>query len=183
MAVRLFIGIRIPPHLHERLEALQSGVPGARWVAPENFHITLGFLGDVEENRLEDLHEILAGIGGAPFSLTLSGTGSFGSKVPKLLWAGLEPAPALEALQKKIAGRLTREGLLVEARKFSPHVTLAYMRAAQQAKDPKLGAWFESTAPFLAAPFEVTEFALIESRLGSGGSHYVDLARYPVKSL
>lgn len=183
MTLRLFIGIRIPAPLHERLEALQSGVPGAKWIAPENFHITLGFLGDVEENRHEDLHEILAGVDGAPFELTLSGTGSFGSKVPKLLWAGLEPAPALEALQKKITGRLVRGGLPVEARKFSPHVTLAYMRAAQQAKDPKLGAWFESTAPFLAEPFEVTEFTLIESRLGSGGSQYVDLARYPVKSL
>lgn len=180
MSLRLFTGIRIPTPLHERLEALQSGVPGARWVAPENFHITLGFLGDVEESRLEDLYEILAAIGGAPFSLTLSGTGSFGSKVPKLLWAGLEPAPALEALQKKIAGRLVRGGFPAEARKFSPHVTLAYMRAAQQAKDLKLGAWFESTAPFLAAPFEVTEFALIESRLGSGGSHYVDLQTYPL---
>ena len=180
MSLRLFTGIRIPSDLHERLEAMQSGVPGARWVAPENFHITLSFIGDVEESRLEDLHEILAGIGGAPFSLTLSGTGSFGSKTPKALWVGLEPAPDLEALQHKIAGRLTRAEFISETRKYAPHVTLAYMRAAKQAKDPKLGPWFERTAPFLAAPFEATAFALIESRLGNGGSHYVDLARYPL---
>lgn len=181
MTLRLFTGIRIPTPLHERLEALQSGVPGAKWVARENFHVTLTFLGDVEETRLEDLHSLLAGIGGDPFPLTLSGTGSFGSKVPKVLWAGLEPSPDLEALQRKIAGRLDRAGFEAEARKYSPHVTLAYMRGTNKTKDAKLGPWLESTAPFLAAPFEAQHFTLIESRLGTGGSHYVDLEDYPLR--
>lgn len=181
MTLRLFTGIRIPAQLHERLEAMQSGVPDAKWVKSENFHVTLTFIGDVEESRLEDLHDILAGIGGTPFPVTLSGTGSFGAKAPKVLWAGLEPSPDLEALQKKIAGRLDRGGFPIEARKYIPHVTLAYMRGATNTKDARLGSWLEATSPFLAAPFDVMEFTLIESRMGSGGSHYVDQASYPLK--
>lgn len=181
MTLRLFTGIRIPTSLHDRLEAMQSGVPGAKWVAPENFHITLNFIGDVEENRLEDLHDILAEIGGTPFPVTLSGTGSFGSKAPKVLWAGLEPSPDLEALQKKIVRRLDRGGFPIDARKYSPHVTLAYMRGDQRPNGERLRSWLEATAPFLAAPFEVSEFSLIESRLGRGGSHYTDLASYALK--
>lgn len=180
MTRRLFTGIRIPAALHERLAAMQSGVPGARWVASENFHITLNFLGDVEENRLDDIHDVLVGISAADFAVTLSGTGAFGSKVPKVLWAGLEPSPALEELQKKITGRLARAGFPAESRKYSAHVTLAYLRGGKKAKEVNLGQWLERTAPFLAAPFDVTGFALIESRMGSGGSHYVELHDYPL---
>lgn len=181
MTLRLFTGIRIPAALQERLGSLQSGVPGARWVTPEHFHITLGFLGDVEESSLNDVHDVLVGIGGTGFALTLSGTGSFGTRAPKVLWAGLEPSPALEELQKKIVGRLDRAGFMPETRKFSAHVTLAYMRAARNARPVNLAPWFERTAPFLAAPFEVTGFTLMESRMGTGGSHYIDLHDYPFK--
>lgn len=204
MSARLFVGVRIPPVLHDRLTGLQSGVPGARWVTPENFHITLSFLGDIEESRFEDLHECLAGVSAPPFDVTLNGTGAFGSKAPKLLWAGLEPCPELKDLQGTLAGRLARAGFLSETRKYSPHVTLAYLnpgrhstssraassrsasskaassRANGSGPDQTTNQWFEHTAPFLAAPFTVTHFTLIESRLGSRSSSYSDLEDYPL---
>lgn len=180
MTRRLFIGIRIPENLHERLAGLQSGVPGAKWVARDNFHITLSFLGEVEEIRFEDLHNCLADISAASFDVTLCGTGTFGTKAPTLLWAGLAPCPALEALQSKLTGRLVRAGFLSETRKYSPHVTLAYLRGGRSAKELKVGPWFEQTAPFLAVPFTATHFTLIESRLSSKGSAYIDLEDYPL---
>jgi 2'-5' RNA ligase len=190
MSARLFTAIRIPQALHDRLAALQAGVPGARWVAPENFHITLGFLGDVEESRFEDLHDILNAVAGSAsrgFSLTLDGTGAFGRKAPKLLWAGVQPCSALEQLQSKLTGRLARTGFLTEKRKFRPHVTLAYLaggRARGEAgqeinADPwNTGPWFEITGAFLGTPFEVTHFTLVESHLGNTGGRYSDLETY-----
>lgn len=180
MTRRLFIGIRIPTNLQGRLVGLQSGVPGAKWVAPENFHITLSFLGDMDESRFEDLHNCLKDISAPSFDVTLAGTGAFGSKAPNLLWAGLEPCAALVALQSKLAGRLVRASLLTETRKYSPHVTLAYLRGGRTAKDLKLGPWFEQTAPFLSVPFKATNFTLIESRLSDSGSSYIDLEDYPL---
>lgn len=182
MTRRLFIGIRIPESLQTRLAGLQSGVPGAKWVAPENFHITLSFLGDVEERRFEDLHTCLAAVSAPSFDVTLAGTGTFGTKAPKLLWAGLEPCAPLVALQNKLAGRLVRVGLLSETRKYRPHVTLAYLRGGRSAKELKVGPWFEQTAPFLSASFTVTHFTLIESRLSDSGSSYNDLEEYRLGS-
>lgn len=180
MTRRLFIGLRIPESLQTRLAGLQSGVPGAKWVARENFHITLNFLGEMEESRFEDLHDCLVDISAPSFDVTLSGTGAFGAKAPKLLWAGLEPCAALLALQSKLAGRLVRAGFLSETRKYSPHVTLAYLRGGRTAKEFKVGPWFEQTAPFLAAPFTATHFTLIESRLSDSGASYIDLEDYPL---
>lgn len=185
MSRRLFTAIRIPRALHDRLAAMQAGVPGARWVAPENFHITLGFLGDVEESRFEDLHDILSAVASsAPrgFSLTLDGTGAFGSKAPKLLFAGVQPCSALEQLQSKLTGRLMRAGFIAEKRKFRPHVTLAYLPHGRsrggEGQDINAGPWFEITGAFLGTPYEVTHFSLVESHLGTAGSTYIDLEDY-----
>lgn len=177
--MRLFTGLFVPSSLHERLALLQGGVPGARWVARENFHITLSFLGDVDSRSVDDLIGLLALVEGAPFSLELKGTGSFGSKSPRALWAGLSPSEDLMRLQEKVAGLLTRSGFLDETRQYRPHVTLAYLKETRSHSEA-VARYLEETAGFAAPPFEVRGFDLIESELTPAGPRYQSLAHFPL---
>lgn len=181
MSIRLFTGIFIPASLHERLALLQGGVPQARWVDPANFHITLSFLGDIEEGRLDDLDAALGAIRHEGFSLTLDGTGQFGNAKPRNLWVGVARNRALETLQAKAQTALLRAGFALEARVYKPHVTLCYLGSGAQQHLRKIEAWHEGTGAFLSPSFAVEHFSLIRSDMGQGGSHYTELSRYPLK--
>lgn len=180
MSRRLFTALEIPEDLHERLAGLGGGVPKARWVARENYHITLSFIGDVEEHQIADIHDVLEKLRHKAFALTPSGTGRFGTKAPKLLWAGLEASAPLEALQDKVSNALMRAGFLGESRSYRPHITLAYLGRGDKALEKKVAHWLEATGPFLGPTFEAKHFTLFESSLGHGGSHYRPLHTYPL---
>src|SRR5216684_1982007 len=81
--LRLFVGIEFPPELKLRLSLLQSGVAGARWVDPGNFHLTLRFIGEVDEGTAADVDEALSPLKARPFSLQLAGVGVFGGDKPR----------------------------------------------------------------------------------------------------
>jgi 2'-5' RNA ligase len=173
--LRLFVGIEFPPELKLRLSLLQSGVAGARWVDPGNFHLTLRFIGEVDEGTAADVDEALLCIKARPFSLQLGGTGAFGGDRPRQLWVGVEREPALATLQGKIELALIRVGLPPEPRKFAPHVTLARLR------DPKRGdiqQFLAAHAQFRAEPLRVGRFSLIASYPTKAGSVYEDQADY-----
>src|SRR6516164_9492186 len=127
--LRLFVGIGFPPELKLRLSLLCSGMPGAKWVDPGNFHLTLRFIGETGEAVAADIDDALARLRARRFPLQLAGTGVFsnGDK-PRSLWVGVERSPDLVALRDKIEQALVRVGLEPEPRKFSPHVTLARLR-------------------------------------------------------
>ena len=173
--LRLFVGIEFPPELRLRLSLLQSGVAGARWVDPGNFHLTLRFIGEVDEGIAADVDEALLRLRARPFSLQLAGMGTFGGDKPRQLWAGVEREPALGTLQAKIETALIRVGLPPEPRKFAPHVTLARLR------DPKrddIQQFLASHAQFRAEPLRVERFSLIASYPTKAGSVYEDQADY-----
>lgn len=178
MSIRLFTGIFVPEVLHERLTLLQGGVPDARWVKGENFHITLSFIGDVDEGSTEDIHSALSGIKAPGFDVTLDGVGKFGSKVARLLWAALEPCPGLTHVHDKVHAALVQGGFPLEARSYKPHVTLAYLNGRTKADQTRVETWLGSNAPFLAPAFHVEGFSLIRSDMGHGGSHYSVLEQY-----
>jgi RNA 2',3'-cyclic 3'-phosphodiesterase len=180
MARRLFIALDIPNALHERLGSLGGGVPKARWVAQENYHITLSFIGDVEEHQASDIHDVLERLRHRAFVLTPSGTGRFGTKAPKLLWAGLERSYPLKALHEKVSNALTRAGFLEESRSYRPHITLAYLGSGDKTLERKVAQWLEATGAFLGPSFEVNHFTLFESTLGRGGSTFRALHTYPL---
>src|SRR5918911_3948820 len=143
--LRLFVGIGLPAELKLRLSLLCSGVPGAKWVDPGNFHLTLRFIGEVDEGVAADIDEALAHVRARRFALQLAGTGVFGGGKPRALWVGVERHPDLVALRDKIEQALIRIGLEPEQRKFAPHVTLARLR------DPalgQLGAFLAANAQF-----------------------------------
>jgi 2'-5' RNA ligase len=169
--LRLFAGIELPPELKLSLSTMASGLPGARWVDPGNYHVTLRFVGEVDEGLASDIDAALAQIRAPGFSLTLVGIGTFGTRQ---LWIGVERNDALIHLRDKIEGALVRLGLEPEGRRFQPHVTLARLRRP----DARLQGFMAAHSLYRAPPFPVRHFSLIASYLTKSGSIYEDQAAY-----
>ena len=172
--LRLFVGIELPPELKLRLSLLCAGVPGARWVDPGNYHLTLRFIGEVDEGLASDIDAALVQIRAPRFALALAGVGHFGDR---MLWAGVDKSPPLMHLRDKVESALVRLGLAPEMRRYAPHVTLARLRNASAAK---LHAFLAEHALFRSEPFPVERFNLIASYLTKSGAIYEDQADYPL---
>src|ERR1700740_1188921 len=153
--LRLFVGITFPPELKLQLSLLCSGVPGAKWVDPGNFHLTLRFIGEIGEDAAADIDDALSRLRARRLTLQIAGTGVFGGEKPRSLWAGVERSPELAGLRDKIEQALIRIGLPPEPRKFSPHVTLARLRDAPH---EKLHEFLAAHARFRAEPLPVEWF-------------------------
>ena len=175
--LRLFVGIGFPPELKLRLSLLCSGVPGAKWVDPGNFHLTLRFIGEISEDVAVDIDDTLSRLRARRFTLQIAGTGVFGGEKPRSLWAGVERSPELAGLRDKIEQALIRAGLSPEPRKFFPHVTLARLRDSPL---DKLHSFLAAHAHFRADPLRVEAFSLIASFQTKSGSVYEDQADYPL---
>src|SRR5712691_2068961 len=173
--LRLFVGIEFPPELKLRLSLLCTGISGARWVDAGNLHLTLRFIGEIDEGLAADVDEALSQLKARRFILQLAGTGVFGGNRPHTLWLGVERDPDLMQLHDKIELALIRVGLIPEPRRFAPHVTLARLR------DPvldQLGQFLAAHAQFRAEPLAVEHFSLIASFPTKSGSVYEDQADY-----
>jgi 2'-5' RNA ligase len=176
--LRLFVGIPFPPELKLRLSLLCAGVPGAKWVDPGNFHLTLRFIGEVGEAEAADIDLSLSRLAARPFVLQLAGTGVFGNGGrPRSLWVGVERNPRLAALRDKIEQALVRSGLPPEPRKFAPHVTLARL---QNAPPQAVASFLAGSGQVRAEPLEVGAFSLIASLQTKSGRVYEDEAHYPL---
>jgi RNA 2',3'-cyclic 3'-phosphodiesterase len=175
--LRLFVGVEFPPELKLRLSLLASGISGAKWVDPGNFHLTLRFIGEVGEDIAADIDEALAEVRARRFTLQLAGTGVFGGDRPRTLWVGTERHPELVRLRDKIEHALIRIGLPPEPRKFAPHVTLARLHNAAY---DHLREFLAANAQFRAPPLPVDRFSLIASFPTKSGSVYEDQADYPL---
>ncbi len=174
--LRLFVALSLPDGVVARLAMLCSGLPGATWVAPANMHITLRFIGEVDEDVAEEIDHRLRAVVWQPFDLTLAGLGLFGEGAKAhALWAAVQPSPQLAHLQAKIESAVVRAGLPPETRKFTPHVTLARLTKPQPAR---LQSFMVGNNLFSAGPFRVEQLTLFESRLGRGGPVYISLADY-----
>lgn len=176
--MRLFVAIDLPADLRERLAALLDRIPGARWVAPENLHLTLRFIGEADGAQAQDIDAALTGLRAESFPVTLAGLGRFGNETkPRALWVGVEANPALERLQAKIEQALRRAGLPPEGRKFKPHVTLARFKTGSNAR---LRDYLEAHARFRAEAFEVRNIVLYSSFLSPNGAIHTPEAAYPL---
>jgi len=173
MNKRLFVAIDPPPEIREQLTTICCGLPDARWVPPEQLHLTLCFIGEVSGAAFLDVKEALAEIKTAPFALRLQGVGFFPPRgQPRVVWAGIATSEPLAILQRKITTRLFALGLEPENRKFSPHLTLARLN---QTPPSKVGRYLEEHGLFATAEFVVDRFLLYSSVLGrKGASHTVE---------
>ena len=177
--MRLFVGIPLPDDVRARLAGLRGGLKGARWVVPENLHLSLRFIGEVAGGEDKDIAHALKTVSATAFDMRLSGLGAFDRRGRvHAIWAGVEKLDALARLRDGVESILVRSGREPEHRKFKPHVTLARMKngSAREA-----GQFLEAHNGFAAGPFTVDHFTLFESHLGRGGAHYVALADYPLK--
>jgi 2'-5' RNA ligase len=173
---RLFVALDLPPELRAELAALAGGIPGARWVPPENYHLTLRFIGEVENWQAQEVDDALAAIRGHAFDLSLAGLGTF-EKAGRIhaLWVGAERNEALARLQHKVETALQRTGLPAERKRFCPHVTLA---RTERAPPEKVVAFVQAHNLFRARPVRVAHFTLFSSRLGKEASVYTPEADY-----
>lgn len=177
--MRLFVALDLPWDLRQRLAMLAgTGIPGARWVPPENYHVTLRFIGDAPAYRAEEIDHALAALKVRGFALTLAGIGTFGkSGRSTTLWVGVERTPQLDHLQNKIERALQLCGLEPERRRFQPHVTLARL---DNTAETKLAAFVQAHNLFRAEPVAVEHFTLFSSLLGKDQAIYTPEVEYPL---
>lgn len=164
----------------ERLSTLCYGLPGARWVPEDQFHLTLRFIGEVDGGVFADIREGLSDVRADCFSFGLDGLGYFPPrKKPRVLWAGVKPDAGVCALRDKVESVLVRLGLEPEKRKFAPHVTLARLR---DTPIRKLTRFLEGNALFSTEQFSVRQFHLYSSVLTPNGAIHQLEESYSLKS-
>jgi 2'-5' RNA ligase len=176
---RLFSAVEIPKRIAERLTMLRAGLTGARWIDPENYHLTLRFIGDVDGATARDFESALGEIVAAPFELEVTGLGSFGGGKPRAIFAGIGPSQGLEALRRANERAAREAGLPPEGRNYKPHVTLARLKGARA---EAVAAYLQRQGGIGPEPFTVSRFVLYSSRNSVGGGPYVVEAAYPLGS-
>ena len=167
---RLFTALELPQDITLSLSLLRGGLPSARWIDPENYHLTLRFFGDVEPRLADEIVAALDRIERRGFQIALKGLAAFGSKKPHSVYAGVEASPELAALQADIDRAAKRLGLPSDQRKFVPHVTIARLR---QPKADEVARYLALRGGFGTRPFGVDRFALFSSRDSVGGGPYL----------
>lgn len=176
--MRLFIAIEIPDDLKKIFGSLRADIPGARWVAAEQIHLTLAFLGEVEEAAVESLNSEIAGIQLHEFKLCFSGTGCFPNRHrPRVLWIGLEPEPRLDDLASRVRAAVLACGIPQEGRPFSPHVTLARFKLSPSRE---LDEFIDRNNKLKLQMFTVHEFILYQSQLTSQGAVHSPIRNFPL---
>ena len=176
---RLFTGVEIPPDIGQALAMLRGGLPGARWITPENYHLTLRFIGDVDDLIAQEVALMLGRVRRAAFELHLEGLTSFGGRRPRAVVANVAPAQALLEVQAEHERLMQRIGLEPEGRKYTPHVTLARLRDSSSLD---VADYLSARGYFRTAAFPVSRFVLFSSRNSVGGGPYVVEASYPLSS-
>ena len=167
---RLFTGLEIPPEIGETLSGLRGGLPGARWIDPENYHVTLRFIGDIDGVAANEIAGLLARINRRRFDVTLQGLSSFGSKKPRAVVASVAPSRPLIELQAELDRLMQRFGLDPEGRKFTPHVTLARLR---DASTRDVADYLALRGYFPSKVFTAQRFVLFSARASTGGGPYI----------
>lgn len=177
---RLFVAIDIPEHIRDSLLELQSGLQGARWRPYDNLHLTLRFIGEVDRHTEREIDSALSRITAPAFEINMEGTGKFGNKRPHTLWAGVHSNTALLHLAQKVETAITQSGLLPEKRKYTPHVTIAYLNHINELD---LNTFIATHSDFKTPTFQIDSFHLYQSHMGKSASHYEIIASYPLTSL
>jgi 2'-5' RNA ligase len=173
---RLFTAVEIPADIGQSLALLRGGLPGARWVEPENYHVSLRFIGDIDDPLAREIACMLGQVKRSRFDLRIEGLDSFGGNRPRVVIAAVSAVPELVDLQADHERLMQRVGLEPE-RKYRPHVTLARLRdtSSRQVAD-----YLSTRQPFRSTPFPVSRFVLYSSRASVGGGPYVVEAEYPL---
>ncbi len=175
--IRLFFGLELPPDLRARIAAIAPRIDRARPVAPEDLHITLRFVGEVDPPAMREAASAAGRVRFDPLEVTLAGAGHFESRRRvHALWLGVSPNSALHALRDRLEAAMVRAGLPPERRRYHPHVTVARL---SRSRPEEVGPWLAANTMFRAVPFTATRFVLYSSAVGGEGPRYRIEAGYP----
>lgn len=174
---RLFVALGLPDAVRAELSTLRGGLDGARWIEPEDYHVTLRFVGDVTGGDARALDRELMGVRARPFEMTLNDFGAFGGPKPRSVHAAVTPSPDLITLQARIERAAQAAEMEPERRRFTPHVTLARLRSGPS---KRAAEWLARREPLRLPPITVTAFGLYSAKASTGGGPYVLEATYPL---
>jgi 2'-5' RNA ligase len=180
--VRLFVALEIPAEVRANLAALLDSLRAIsrepKWVRPENLHVTLKFLGEVADAKINTVRTALGGTRSEqPVSLEFRGLGFFpNAKHPRVFWAGMEASSNLKKLANDIDAALEKCGIPLETREFSPHLTLARFERPNLPGNLRAAIAENSQREF--GKLHTNEFHLIQSKLKPSGAEYTTVARF-----
>ncbi len=186
--MRTFIAIELPPEIREGLyrlmeELQREGIQG-RWVPPENLHLTLRFLGNIEEDRIEGIIGTMKGAAetASAFPISLKGLGAFPSlSRPRVLWVGVEKGrKELSHLQRNLEKRLISQGLPPEDKSFKPHLTLARFKFPKEEIKRKVLQACQRRKGLVWGETIATHLTLFESILSPQGAKYKKIHQTPL---
>ena len=158
----------LPENIKDQIGDLRGSVNGIRWQKPEQMHLTLKFIGEIEEKMVERLKKDLTLVDADPFTMTFDGLGCFTRKgIPSVVWLGVEKSAELMSLKSEIERICSQAGIEKDDRDFKPHITLGRNREAD-----KKGVYEyleQSTEPDIDS-FQAKYFTLYNSILSSEGA-------------
>lgn len=174
---RLFVALDLPVEIKTSLEPLAFGLGEARWTMPDQQHLTLRFIGDIDNGEANQVAEALSLVPGLPFELQLKGIGHFPPRgEPKVIWAGVAKSRELKDLKKRIDRALKQARLAPDQQKYTPHVTLARLR--RPPTQAGLATYLMQHSLFQSQPFTISSFHLYSSWLKPEGPDYQLEASY-----
>jgi 2'-5' RNA ligase len=180
--MRLFVAMDVPEEIKgvisETLGDLRKNMEGVRWVKPENIHITVKFIGDYEEDKLDRLEVEIkkAAVRSPRFTALLAGCGAFPSPgKARVIWVGMREGEEEAAIvARKVDSRLGKIGIKREKRPFRGHLTLGRLKRPRDCSDV-IGSMEKGLAKLANMPFDVQEIVLYRSILDSQGPTYIPL--------
>ena len=175
---RLFTGIAIPNNITSLLSRLQIGLDGARWIELSDFHITLRFIGDIDNNLAAEVVDSLATVNKTQFEVKIIDLDVFGGKKPHSIFAKVELNQSLFELQDEHERLMRRIGLKPITRKFTPHITICRLRSFRA---ETIANWLSKNNGFLSETFKVNEFVLYSAKSSTGGGPYVPEQIFPLQ--
>jgi 2'-5' RNA ligase len=183
--MRLFVAVLLPDAVRRALAAavdrLRPLAPGVAWVASENLHVTLKFLGEVDDGRVTQVREALARAvpAGAPFDVRVRAMGAFpGAARARVLWAGIADAGPLAALADRVDTALGTAGFPRDERPFAAHVTLGRVREPR--RDAALAAALAEAATVDFGLVRVDQVVLVRSQLSPRGARHSPVGAWPL---
>ena len=185
--IRSFIAIELPPLIKSRIEEIQnklkSSTSDVRWVRPEGIHLTLKFLGNIEEEKILEISDLVKQCASdiTSFPLTVRTLGAFpNEKNPKVIWvAASDDSGNLGKLQQTLENRLSSMGFKVEKRAFSPHLTLGRLKSSKGKRE--LINNLADHKQLECGTFEAQEVCLFKSELKPRGAIYTKLKVFPLQ--
>jgi len=192
VAVRLFVAIDLDEPIRQKIVRFVEGAsgfaPDVRWMKPEALHLTLKFIGEFPDARLQELKQTLATVRSEPFDIAFSGTGFFPTpKAARVFWVGVNADVRLQKLASIIDEAAAKLGIEREARAYTPHLTLARAGSGRpsRGKEDKSNNRFQKLRERLEkmpqpefGTMTAREFFLYQSRLSPKGSEYTKLERF-----